>query len=724
MTGKKIIFIILSAFIIGNIFLIYIQHNSTKNINSLIEGNEKVVSELKVSNDFRELQKDIDYLDNTIKAARLDNEVANVKDVEERITQIEKGLQNLQQISDDDISVKYIDVLDTLIKNKLILSRVELYAPQTAVANRNNLDREKRLNDSIIITTQIIETSREKLLSSISAVTNKSGKQAISFSNILIVLVLTSGALLFWYIINIIQKQNQLITKLNVSQHKLQEASQVKEKFLANMSHEIRTPMNSILGFTNLLQNKDMDEDAKEYVHTIQKSGENLLLVVNDILDLSKIEAGMMRIESSVFNIRGLIDSIAEMVKVKADEKKILLFVNIDESVPQILEGDALRLTQICINLLGNAIKFTKDGSIAIHVKNKAIVKDEIKIELEIADTGIGISKENLTTIFERFNQAENDTTRKYGGTGLGLSIVKELVELQQGTIHVESMIDKGTTFFIVIPYKIANEEKANEKIIQQKLESKADLRNAIILVVEDNEFNQNLLKHIFKNWKVDFDMANNGQEAIDKLKAKSYSLILMDMQMPIMDGYTASVQIRNVLKMDTPIIAMTAHALAGEREKCLSHGMNDYIAKPIREKDLYDLVSKFVKVHKPKFVENNIEKINAYKYINLQYMKEISAGNKVYEKTVTEQFIIAIPVELEKLNNAISNKDSMGFKQLAHNMKTTVSIMGLTSLLQPYLDFFEYESSFDTILEDKCVAFKNICNAALVEANEFLQSL
>lgn len=724
MSGKKIIFIILSAFIIGNIFLIYIQHNSTKNINNLIEGNEKVVSELKVSNDFRELQKDIDYLDNTIKAARLDNEVANVKDVEERITQIEKGLQNLQQISDDDISVKYIDVLDTLIKNKLILSRVELYAPQTAVANHNNLDREKRLNDSIIITTQIIETSREKLLSSISAVTNKSGKQAISFSNILIVLVLTSGALLFWYIINIIQKQNQLITKLNVSQHKLQEASQVKEKFLANMSHEIRTPLNSMLGFATLLQNKDMDEDAKEYISTIQKSGENLLLVVNDILDLSKIEAGMMRIESSVFNIRGLIDSIAEMVKVKADEKKILLFVNVDESVPQILEGDALRLTQICINLLGNAIKFTNSGSVSIHVKNKAIVKDEIKIELKIADTGIGISKQNLTTIFERFNQAENDTTRKYGGTGLGLSIVKELVELQQGTIHVESTLDKGTTFSIVIPYKIANEEKANGKIIQQKLESKADLKNATILVVEDNEFNQNLLKHIFKNWKVDFDMANNGQEAIDKLKIKEYCLILMDMQMPIMDGYTASVQIRNVLKMDIPIIAMTAHALAGEREKCLNYGMNDYIAKPIREKDLYDLVAKFAKVHQPKFVENNIETINAYKYINLQYMKEISAGNKVYEKTVTEQFIIAIPVELEKLNNAIRNNDSMSFKQLAHNMKTTVSIMGLTTLLQPYLDFFEYESSFDTTLEDKFTAFKKICNAALVEANAFLHSL
>ncbi len=721
MFNKKIIFYILAAFIIGNVLIIFIQFSTSKNIASLVDGNEKVLNELKVNNDLGELAKDIAYVDS--KVYNPENKIKGIDaaDLEAKIKEVEDDLGSLQRLSDDDVSVKYIDVLDALIQKKLLIVRQELYAGNIAPTPEHLLQKQT-LNDSIVITTTIVEKSRNKLLSDITNSINKSGKRAVNFSNTLIILVLLSGIILFWYIINIINKQNYLINDLNISQQNLNEASQIKEKFLANMSHEIRTPMNSILGFTSLLQNKDMDADAKEYVSTIQKSGENLLLVVNDILDLSKIEAGMMRIESSIFNIRGLVDSIIETIKPKANEKQITLLLLVDETVPETLEGDSFRLTQILLNLVGNAIKYTNKGSVTIQIKYKKIVNNSIKIELEITDTGIGISPENISSIFGRFNQAENNTTRKYGGTGLGLSIVKELVELQKGSIAVESTINKGTSFFVTIPYTIAVEEKSVSKTIKHNTSSSTHFENARILIVEDNEFNQNLLKHIFTNWNIDFDIVNNGQEAIDILQEKKYNVILMDMQMPIMDGYTASVQIRNVLKITTPIIAMTAHALAGEREKCLSYGMNEYIAKPIREKDLYELIATFITTKTLVLgKEKNTNTNENYKYIDLHYMREISAGNLQYEQTVTKQFIQAAPVELAKLENALVKKNESTFKQIAHNMKTTISIMGLTNILQPYLDFFEYESLFNNLVNDKFIAFKKIYNSSILEAQDFL---
>lgn len=730
MTGKKIIFYILAAFIIGNLLLIYIQYNSAKNINALIDGNEKVLTEFKVSSNLRELESDITSVESKIGGTLYTKDSTHLEGLGTKISEVQSDLDNLQKISDDDTSVKYIDILDLLVREKLLLGKQVLdsfhLAGKTAAENLIASRRAKNLNDSIDLITNTIESSRQKLLATVTSSTDKSGKKALNFGSIMIAFVLISGAALFWFIINTIHKQNQLIYQLNISEKKVRVAAQAKENFLANMSHEIRTPMNAMLGFTNLLQRKELDKESKEYVQTIQNSGEKLLTIINDILDLSKIEAGMMRIEATEFSMRSLVHSIETMFKAKAAEKQIQLSTFVDESLPDNLEGDATRLTQILVNLIANALKFTNKGSIVINITNEGNSNNEINTGITVIDTGIGIDKENLKTIFDRFQQGEDSVTRKYGGTGLGLAIVYDLVTIQNGQINVESEPGKGTTFHLLIPYKIAAEQFNILPAVPNKIIIATDFTKISVLVVEDNEINQSLIKHLFSTWQLKFDLANNGREAIEMLQTKTYDLIIMDIQMPEMDGYTATQEIRNTLKLNIPIIAMTAHALAGEREKCLSYGMNEYISKPIREEQLQQLIIQFTHVQKAIISQetpSGNSNLLSYKYINLQYMQEVSNGNKEYEKTVTEQFIETIPIEIEQLENCFAARDFVTLKHTAHSLKTTISIMGLTEILQPALDALEYENLNDITLREKINFVKEFCNKALIEARMFLST-
>ena len=717
----------LAAFVAGNFLLIYVQYNSAKNVNNLIEGNEKVLTEIDVINNLRDLNRAIVSMDNRTGSVLYAKDSSTQKNNNTKVITIQSYIDNLQKISDDDSSVKYIDVLDLLVHKKLLLGKNTLAILDTSTKNTGAVliasGRVKELNDSIRLVTHFIENSRHKLLAKVTVNIDKSGRKALNSGTTLILLVLMSGAVLFWIIIVTLRKQTQLILQLNISEKKVKEAAKLKEKFMANMSHEIRTPMNAILGFTNLLKSKNIDSESKLYVQTILKSGENLLTIINDILDLSKIEAGMMRIESAPFSIRNLVQSIEIMFKAKTDEKQLKLLVAVDESLPDILEGDATRLTQILVNLMDNAIKFTSKGSIEIKIINEAGDGKIIKTGITVSDTGIGIEKVKLQTVFERFQQAEDSVTRKYGGTGLGLSIVNDLVLLQNGTITVESESGKGTSFHLVIPFKISSEEINTISLSDSSTISKTDFENICVLVVEDNEINQSLIKHLFKSWQLDFDLATNGKEAIDKLILKKYNLILMDIQMPEMDGYTATQEIRNKLKSDIPIIAMTAHALEGEREKCLSYGMNEYISKPIREQLLHKLITQFIHIKVADVLQKkeiaNVD-TSQYKYINLQYMMEVSNGNTGYEKTVTEQFIEAIPDNLTAMEKAWKSSDITSLQQLAHNMKTTISVMGLNKMLQPYLDAIEYEKLNEEFFWNNFLPVKSICDASVKEAKQF----
>ena len=378
-------------------------------------------------------------------------------------------------------------------------------------------------------------------------------------------------------------------------------SEKIKDQFLANMSHEIRTPMNAIMGFSDLLTRSSLQEQEKDYVNTIKQAGENLLVIINDILDISKIQAGMMVIEKSDFSIRDSFKSIKALMAVKADPKNIELNFSCAPDVPETVAGDPARFTQIMINLVGNAVKFTPKGKIDVSaevIENEKhdLRKDEVLIKFCVRDTGIGISADKLGNIFERFRQADYATARNYGGTGLGLSIAKQLVEMQGGQITAESTdkisaahAETGSVFCFTIPY--GKTASAGIKKSDKKKYDFTMLQDINILIVEDNLLNIKLLQHLFKEFKLKSDVAENGRICIQKMQQTAYDIILMDMEMPVLNGYEATEIIRNEMKNKIPIVAMTANAMAGEREKCLSLGMNNYISKPLNAQLLFEMI-------------------------------------------------------------------------------------------------------------------------------------
>ena len=724
-------YVLLVTFLTAILLIVFLQYNSKRSINQLIYGNENLLEELTLKNNLQLLQTGIVTLESKVRGTIIEESAIDSNHLDQEIKSIQLSLEQLDKLQSDKMIAPLIIQLNRLVNAKITYNRNILDSlikkGKRSAELSINTKYGKRLTDSIKEVAGQIDHVHQGTVTSLIEKADNDGRKAKTLGTTMALMAALASIFTFGYVVYKVRQQQQLIGKLNASEKKVREVAKVKENFLANMSHEIRTPMNAILGFTNLLQRKKLDNESTKYVQTIQKSGENLLAIINDILDLSKIEAGMMRIESAPFSLRGLVHSIETMFKAKMDEKQLKFSASIDDSIPDTLEGDSIRLTQILVNLIGNSIKFTSEGGIEIKITNEGVNDKTVKVGIDVSDTGIGIENSKMQNIFERFHQAEDSVTRKYGGSGLGLSIVSDLVRLQRGNMRVISEPGKGTTFILEIPYKISTDQISQLAPVISNRVFGPGFNNKLILVVEDNEINQSLIRHLLNNWELNFDIVNNGREALAKLQTKNYHLILMDIQMPEMDGYTATQEIRNKLKLGIPIIAMTAHAFAGEREKCLSYGMNEYISKPIREEQLHKLIAQFTEVKNSDGLANKQvtkSRIEAYQYINLQYMKEVSLGNKEYERTVTEQFIEAIPIDLQLLESAADVKDYAAIKQTAHNMKTSVSVMGLNERLAPYLDALEYENLPEGPTKEKLNAVKDICSHALKEANEFLGSL
>ncbi len=393
-----------------------------------------------------------------------------------------------------------------------------------------------------------------------------------------------------------ITEQKRIERELIEAKEFAENAVKSKQQFLSNMSHEIRTPLNSIIGFTNVLLKTVLDEKQKDFVKAVKTSSNSLNLLINDILDLAKVDAGKMTFAKQPFEIKKSINSILHSFDLKIKEKNLQIVSEYDSKIPAMVVGDSMRLNQIIVNLISNAIKFTHQGKIVLNVKVQSEEGENICIEFAIKDTGIGIAKNKIESIFNLFEQAEITTSNSYGGTGLGLAIVKQLVELQGGSIGVISQIDKGSTFRFIMPFGKTNLKKEQEI---ELLEIHSKMKKMRVLVAEDVALNQLLIKMILSDFGFEHDVVNNGKLAVEKLQTNTYDVVLMDLQMPEMNGFEATEYIRKTMKSTIPIIALTADVMSVDVVKCKEFGMDDYISKPIDEKLLYTKIVTLVEGNK-----------------------------------------------------------------------------------------------------------------------------
>lgn len=385
-----------------------------------------------------------------------------------------------------------------------------------------------------------------------------------------------------------------LESQLKEFQEKVDSSNQLKSMFLANISHEIRTPMNGIIGMYNVLKQTDLSDEQREFLDIINLSGNNLLTIIDDILDLSRIEAGQLILEDNKFILTDEVDAVLDLLKMKARGKGIKLYTSYESGIPNAYIGDQSRLKQILINLTNNAIKYTKEGSVTIKINIEKIDKDRATLKFNIIDTGIGISKQGQEKLFLAFSQIDSTTTRKYGGTGLGLAIAKNLTALMDGDIGVESQEGKGSTFWFTATLK--RNQQVDEVVQKQLLVKDKSTKPLNILLVEDNLLNQKFAAATLHREGHKIDIAENGEVALKLFKQNKYDLILMDIQMPVMDGIEATKEIRkyemtNKIKTQTKIIAITAYVMERDRSMCLGAGMNEYLAKPFKPSELIQLI-------------------------------------------------------------------------------------------------------------------------------------
>lgn len=479
-----------------------------------------------------------------------------------------------------------------------------------------------------------------------------------------------------------ITAQKQLEFELTVAREEAEQSTRSKEVFLANMSHEIRTPMNAILGMSNQLAKTPLNKKQLFYLDTINAASENLLVIINDILDLSKIEAGKLSLEKIAFEPRAVIKRAMQALNHKAEEKGLALTNSaLDEKICEVFMGDPYRLNQVMLNIISNAIKFTEKGSVDIILQ---VINDNNAnqtIEVTVKDTGIGMEDKFRQNLFEKFSQEDASVTRQYGGTGLGMSICKELIELMGGEIFVESEKGTGTSMSFVITLPKGLEEDLPSREIFVADESM--LSGKKILVVDDNEINRLVATTILGNYGAETVEAANGQESVEYLASNTVDLVLMDIQMPVMNGFDASRYIRKNISATLPMIALTANAIKGDNEKCMEAGMNDYLAKPFKEEDLMKMIAGMlqtdVSLNKKKKVVVVTEEPEPA-YYDIGEIKSISRGNENFITKMLKMFVEQIPAHVKEMKQKFEEKQLVVVGEIAHRIKPTIDNMGIVS--------------------------------------------
>ena len=515
----------------------------------------------------------------------------------------------------------------------------------------------------------------------------------------------------------------ELATEIaEVAKAKAEDAVKSKQQFLSNMSHEIRTPMNAIIGFTKVVLKTNLTDKQREYLNAIKTSGDALIVLINDILDLAKVDAGKMSFEKTPFKMAASISSMLHLFEIKIQEKNLQLIKNYDKNIPEVLVGDPVRLHQIILNLVSNALKFTNEGSITVDINLIEQDDDKVNIEFSIKDTGIGIAGHKLEKIFENFQQASSGTSRIYGGTGLGLAIVKQLVESQGGKIEVISKIKEGSIFKFQLEFQKTSEVTLKEV---DQIEISDQNKNINVLVVEDIALNQLLMKTLLDDFGFTRDIASNGKIAIEKIKETNYDIVLMDLQMPEMNGFEATEYIRNELKSNIPIIALTADVTTVDLDKCTAVGMNDYIAKPVDERILY---SKIIKEVQKSRISNAPKNQNSRaKQINLTYLQEKTKSNPDIMMEMISLYLEQTPPLIQSMKLSLENQDWNLLYSSVHKIIPSFSIVGIDKSFEEMakkIQDYATSSEQQEALRDMVSKLDEVCSQACAELQEEYMNL
>jgi len=499
-----------------------------------------------------------------------------------------------------------------------------------------------------------------------------------------------------------------------------EEAVKSKQQFLSNMSHEIRTPMNAIIGFTKVLLKTDLNPKQKEYLTAIKLSGDALTVLINDILDLAKVDAGKMIFEQVPFKMESSILAMVHLFETKIQEKNLLLNKEYDNRIPGVLVGDPVRLHQIILNLVSNAVKFTIKGEITVSVRLLNEDEEKVTIEFSVTDTGIGIAEDRLGHIFENFQQASSETARLYGGTGLGLAIAKQLIESQGGTITAKSKLGEGSAFSFILPFQKTNAE------VELKTETKEldeEVENIKVLVVEDIRLNQLLMKTLLDDFGFEHDIAGDGKMAIEQLQKKSYDLILMDLHMPVMDGFETTEYIRNKMNSQIPIIALTADVTTADLKKCKGVGMNDYISKPLDERILYSKIVDLFKKSVP--IQDTSLPADRSECVDLTYLIKRTKANPELMREMISLYLKQTPPLISQMKQGIYDKDWDSVYSAAHKMIPSFSIMGIRKDFEDTAKKIQEYSSTKKHLDEVqelVIKLENVCSKACEELEEKLK--
>lgn len=465
----------------------------------------------------------------------------------------------------------------------------------------------------------------------------------------------------------------ELEFELIEAKRKAEESSKAKAMFLANMSHEIRTPLNGIVGMAEQLAQSQLDADQRYYTDIMRSASSTLLSIINDVLDISKIESGKFSIETTTFNLNETVHRTLSIFGEKAKSSGITLDIELMDDRGVMHLGDPHRMSQVLFNIVGNAIKFTREGYVRVTSKLERGENDTCWVSFWVQDTGVGMDLTYLAKVFEAFSQEDASITRKFGGSGLGLSIARSIVQIMGGTIQIESEKGKGTMVSIRIPMRISNDKTKQEIVEMTDLQK--SLKGVRVLAVEDNELNRMVLQVILKKCEVTVSMAHNGQEAIDMIQENEFDIVLMDVQMPIVDGLEATKYIREELKLMIPIIGLSANAMREEVEICKQAGMNDYLVKPYSERTLVEVMKNWT--IKEEIVEL-FQEIESVESLDLSMLKKYVGNDDSVMGEVVRGYLEHLPPQLDRLELALVGSDILALRHELHQLKASMEIIGV----------------------------------------------